>query len=57
MLDLKWILKSSTKMRGYRGEDFIYGDEGKGAAQRGALRDSIGLVIGRGRTIGNSDLE
>ena len=46
LLDLKWILRSLTKRIGWIGdcgEDFVYGDEGKGAAQREALSDPIGL--------------
>ena len=54
---MKWILRSSTKRVGDCGADFVYVNEEKGAAQRGALRDPIGLVVGTGQVISNSNLE
>ena len=42
---------------GDRVENFAYGDDKNGATQRGALRYPIGLDVGRGEVIGNSDLE
>ena len=37
--------------------DRVGSDEERGAAQRGVVKDLIGLVSGRGEVIGNSDLE
>ena len=57
-MDTKFVDEKDCLDRvGDRSEDFVYGVEEKSAAQRGVLRDTIGLDVGRGEVTGNSDLE
>ena len=51
-MDTKFIDEKNRLDRvGECGEDFVYSDEEKGATQQRALRDPIGLVVGRMRRL------
>ena len=53
------VIDEKDRLDGVRNhdEDIVHCDEEKRAAQRGALRDPIGLVVGRRVVIGNSNLK